>query len=83
MINKETLIEMAGQFAAKFGNGAEFDEEFVYADNGKNEVFEDDATIHVRINGTRVCIGFDQFKTKQSVIDRAEKAANKFFGFGA
>jgi hypothetical protein len=61
--------------------GADFDEnESVYIEtNEPNDVFEDDAFVHVRKDGIRMVFGFDQMKTRQSTLDRVERRAKKFF----
>lgn len=62
---------------------AEFDSDFVFDEPGsKNEAFYDDGTIHVRVDGTRVCFDVGQWEPGERA--RSKKIAKKVakaFGF--
>lgn len=80
--NLAAINEFANKLSGNFeAPGDSFDDDCIYFDNtGRaDEVYEDDANIHIVLDGVRYVIGYDQMSTKQSTLDSVERRATKYF----
>lgn len=74
----KTAIEIAGMVAEKFPKyGADIFEDTYIEKGEENNVFEDDASIHIVVNEVRSGVGYDQWTATQSYLDRVNKYAKK------
>ena len=55
-----------------------FGEVMVFEDNGENDNFVDDGSVHIRRNGVRFVIDFDQFKFGDSLAEKKLLSVSKF-----
>jgi len=89
MTNEQTLINIAERVTEKFSahapdigeygdyQYADTDIGFYNEDHDRSEVYEDDANIHITLNGIRLVIGYNQDTAPMSYLDRAEAYAKK------
>lgn len=73
-ITKEQLLEKSQLIP-------EFDSDFIFEEKGQeDDIFVDDGSLHIRINGTRICFEIGQEVTKKEFKDASVRIQKTLFG---